>query len=139
MEIANIKFEDIKIGDSAEFEVTLTFDDARNFAKLSGDFNPLHLEAEFAANTQFRKPIIQGMLLASLFSRLVGMYLPGKKALYMSQTLVFRNPVYFGDKLFVSGKVTAKSESARIIKILTVIKNEKEQIVLDGEARATIL
>ena len=78
------------------------------------------------------------MLLASFLSRMVGMYLPGKYALYSSQTLEFHNPCFVGDKITVSSIVNDKSESTKIIKIESKITNEKKDILLYGEGRIIV-
>src|SRR6185295_7235732 len=82
---ADLQFEDISVGQSAQFEMLVTEEMVGQFAQLSGDQNPLHVDHQYAAGTSFGAPIAHGMLLASFFSRLVGMHLPGKRALYLSQ------------------------------------------------------
>ena len=88
-----MKFSEIKPGDTYSFERILTTGDIRAFAQLSGDFNPLHTDAHYAKRASFRTNIAHGMLLAGLFSRLIGMYCPARGSLYLSQSLEFRNPV----------------------------------------------
>jgi phosphate acetyltransferase/phosphate butyryltransferase len=107
----DLAFEDIQVGSAASFERTVTTSDIESFAALSGDFNPLHTDPAYASQTNFQKPIAQGMFLGALCSALVGMHLPGKRCLYLSQSLAFRNPVFADDTLLVEGKITAKSES----------------------------
>lgn len=137
--IKDLKFEDIKIGDRADFDVTPTFDDIKKFAEISGDYNPLHTDENYSSNTQFEKPVVHGMFLAALLSRLVGMYLPGKNSLYLSQNLNFKNPAFPNEKLLVEGVVIAKSDSTKIITLETKIKNQSGEIILDGEAKVKIL
>tara|TARA_B100000482_G_scaffold85854_1_gene61557 strand:- start:675 stop:974 length:300 start_codon:yes stop_codon:yes gene_type:complete len=96
------------------------------------------MNEEFAKSTKFGRKIVHGMLLASLLSRMVGMYLPGKYALYSSQTLEFHNPCFVGDKITVSSIVNDKSESTKIIKIESKITNEKKDILLYGEGRIIV-
>ena len=79
-------FNEIEIGFKKNFEVTITELMLSDFAKLSGDHNPLHMNEEYASSTSFKKRVCSGMFLATFFSRLVGMYLPGKHALYFSQS-----------------------------------------------------
>lgn len=134
----NLKFEEINAGDVFEFEREVTEDDVNNFAKLSGDKNPLHLEEDYAQKTQFGGRIVQGLLLASFFSALVGMYCPGKNSLYLSQSLNFRKPLTFGKKIKVKGEVTGKSESLRVITLKTTIYSADE-IIIFGEAKIKIL
>lgn len=138
MEPKNLTFEEIFIGDRASFERVFNEDDVRVFAGLSGDYNPLHLDAVYAGTTTFGRPVVHGMLVASLCSALVGMYLPGKRCLYLAQTLEFRKPVFVGDTLEVVGVVTAKSPSTRVLTIAISITREGEK-VLYGVATAKVL
>ena len=109
-----------------------------SFAKLSGDYNPLHMDAGYAKTTRFKKRICHGMLLASFFSKLVGMYLPGKNALYFSQTLNFESPCFVGDEITVEGKVIDKSESTKTITLNTSIHNQSGKRLVDGIARVIV-
>ena len=92
---SELTFDQIDIGLTKEFDVIITQSLVDDFAKISGDYSPIHMNEEFAKLTKFGKKIVHGMLLASLLSRMVGMYLPGKYALYSSQTLEFHNPVSY--------------------------------------------
>lgn len=138
MEAKNLALANINVGDIATISRTWVENDVQLFAKLSGDFNPLHMDDEYAKTTQFKGRIVHGLLVASLCSTLVGMYLPGKKCLYLGQTLVFKKPVYINDTVVVSGAVISKSESTRII-TLSVIMKKGEEVVLEGEARVQVL
>lgn len=129
MDAKDLSFADIAVGDSVSFERTITTDDVAAFARLSGDYNPLHTDATYAKETKFGRPLVHGMLLGGLFSTLVGMYLPGKKCLYFGQTLQFKGPVFAGDTLVISGFVATKSESTRLLTIHTVITKGKEEVV----------
>ncbi|MBL76720.1 MAG: enoyl-CoA hydratase [Chloroflexi bacterium] len=135
---SELTFDQIEIGLTKEFNVTITQSLVDDFAKISGDFSPIHMNEEFAKSTKFGKKIVHGMLLASFLSRMVGMYLPGKHALYSSQMLEFHNPCYVGDKLTVSSIVNDKSESTKIIKIESKITNNKKDILLCGEGRIIV-
>lgn len=129
---------EIKVGDSASFSRTWTEKDIVIFSELSGDTNPLHMDDEYARTTPFGQRLVHGMLVASLCSRFVGMYLPGERCLYLSQTLSFKKPVYIGDTVNVSGSVIAKSDVTKILTISMVIKKE-EEVVVEGEARVRVL
>ncbi len=139
MESNFLKFEDINIGSKASFEAAITPELVADFARMSGDYNPLHMNEEFAASTKFKKRVAHGFLAGSFLSRLVGMYLPGRHALYLSQTLNFKNPVFLGDTLKVEGKVTEKSEGTKVITIATKISKITGEAVLDGEAKVSYL
>lgn len=119
-------------------ELILNCDVIINFAAISGDYNPIHTNHEYASKTDFGNRLCHGMLLASFFSRLIGMYIPGKNALYFSQSLNFRNPCFINDEVIVTGIVIEKRSSTKMIKLKTIIKNLKGQVILDGEAKAII-
>ena len=90
-------FEDLQIGMEASFAKVVTAEDIGQFAEVTGDKNPVHLDAAYAARTPFKEPIAHGMLTASYISAVFGMHLPGPGAIYISQTLNFRGPVRIGD------------------------------------------
>ena len=131
-------FDEIKIGLEHHFEISIDEKLERDFAKISGDFNPLHMDEQYAKKTKFGKRVCHGMLLASFFSRLVGMYLPGKNALYFSQNLNFIGPCFIGDIVIVKGKIINKSESTKMIKIETTIKNNTGKLLVEGIAQVLV-
>ena len=100
------KLENLHIGKKAEFTETITESMIQEFAKLSGDYNPHHVNEEYAKKTKYEKRICHGMLLAALFSKLTAMYLPGQGSLYISQTLNFVSPAFIDDVVTVSGELT---------------------------------
>ena len=130
-------FDEIEIGLTKQFQITITESMIDDFAKSSGDYNPLHMDKKFAQSRDFTNRVCHGMLLSSLFSRLVGMYIPGKYGLYFSQTLNFVNPSIVNDTVTITGKVISKSESTKIIKLKTTIKNSSHDLV-DGEAKVIL-
>ena len=132
------KFEEIKIGTKKKFNEKIDGSKLETFAKLTGDYNPLHMDEKYAARTKFGKRICHGMLLASFFSKLVGMYLPGKNALYFSQTLNFQAPCYLGDEVTIEGEIIDKSDSTRIITIKTLINNQTGNCLVDGIAKVIV-
>jgi 3-hydroxybutyryl-CoA dehydratase len=99
-------FEDLSPGMSESYTRTVNDADIQQFAEVSGDTNPAHLDAEFAATTRFKKRIAHGMLSASYISTLIGTKLPGPGCLYISQTLKFRAPVYIGDEVTATISIT---------------------------------
>ena len=130
-----LTFNEIQINHSEEFEVKISNTLVDDFSKVSGDFNPLHLDEQFASYTSFGKCIVHGMLLASFFSRLVGMQIPGKNGIYFSQSLNFRKPGFIGDTVKIIGTVIDKSESTKIITLKTELINQNNECLLDGEAK----
>jgi len=126
-------FEELEVGMEASYTRTLAAADIITFADVSGDMNPLHLDAAYAATTIFKSPIAHGMHTAGYISTVFGTIMPGPGAIYVSQTLNFRGPVRAGDTVIATVKVLelfpAKSR-ARFECVCTV--NGKS--VLEGEA-----
>ena len=135
---AEYKFDEIILGVKTKFTVQINESTINEFARISGDHNPLHIDEQYAAKTQFGKRVCHGMLLASFFSRLVGMYMPGKNALYFSQTLNFQTPCFVGDKVTIEGEVIDKSQSTRIITIKTTAYNQVGKCLVDGIAKVIV-
>ena len=131
-------FDEIEIGMQKNFKIFISEDYLDDFAKLSGDDNPLHMNEEYASSTSFKKRVCSGMFLSSFFSRLVGMYLPGKHALHISQSLNFVNPCFIGEMITVEGKVIDKSPATKIIKLETTITNESGKRIIDGKAQVIV-
>ena len=131
-------FDEIEIGMQKSFKIFISEDRLDDFAKLSGDDNPLHMNEEYASSTSFKKRVCSGMFLSSFFSRLVGMYLPGKHALHISQSLNFVNPCFIGETITVGGKVIDKSPATKIIKLETTITNESGKRIIDGKAQVIV-
>ena len=136
--LSKYTFDEIEIGLTKQFQITITESMVDDFAKLSGDFNPLHTDNEYAISSGFHGKVCHGMLLGSFFSRLIGMYLPGKHALHFSQSLKFVNPCIINEKVTVKGEVLDKSAASKIITIKTTIINESKKIIVDGTAYVKI-
>jgi 3-hydroxybutyryl-CoA dehydratase len=131
-------FEELEVGLNHSFEIVIDEKLVIHFAEISGDFNPLHMDEKYARNSKFEKRVCHGMLLASFFSRLIGMYMPGKNALYFSQNLKFVAPCFIGDKIIVNGEIVDKSEATKMIKIKTTILNQNNKMLVEGIAQALI-
>ena len=131
-------FDEIEIGMQKNFKVDISKNMLDVFGRDTGDYNPLHMSEEYASSTSFKKRVCSGMFLASFFSRLIGMYLPGKHALHISQSLNFVNPCFIGETITVEGKVIDKSPATKIIKLETTITNESGKRVIDGKARVIV-
>ncbi len=134
----NQNFNEISIGQKKTFSLTITSVMVEQFAKLSGDYNPLHMNEKYASSTKFKKRICHGMLLSSLFSRLVGMYLPGTNALYLTQNLKFISPCFIDDNITVDGEVIEKNNTTRIITLKTQITNNLNKKLVDGQAKVLV-
>ncbi len=138
MKSAELKYEDISIGNIYEFERKINRNDVLSFAHLTGDQNPLHVNPEFGKKSQFGQNLVHGLLAASLFSRLIGMYCPGQNSLYLSQTLQFKGPIFIEDLVTVRATVTHKSDSIKVIDIKTeVIK--KGMALITGLAKVQVI
>lgn len=138
--LSGSKFSDLKLGDSVSFEIRVSPEKVHSFAELVGDFSPLHMDEGFARQTQFSGRIVHGMLLASHFSTLVGMYLPGRNALYLGQEIDFIKPVPVGEQILnVVGTLIEKHEATRTIIIRTEIVDLKGQRVVGGKGRVMVL
>ena len=133
-----LSYNDISIGQQESFIIKITESMVEQFSNLSGDLNPLHMDNQFAESSSFKKRIVHGMLLASFFSQLIGMKLPGKNALYFSQTLNFRSPCYIDDQIEVVGEVIEKSDSTQIITVSTTIFNKTKTCLIDGIAKIIV-
>lgn len=131
-------YEDIPLGHEESFDVSVTEDMILSFARLSGDFNPLHVDKEYGKASAYKKNVVHGMLLASFFSQLIGMYCPGRNSLYLSQTLKFKRPVFAGDTLTVRGQVIQKTDITRVITLKTEILKGHE-IVVTGQAMVQVV
>ncbi len=125
--------EQLQLGMSARFSRTVTSADIANYAGVSGDMNPLHLDDEFGANTQFGSRIAHGMLSAGYISTILGTLLPGPGAIYVSQSLQFRAPVRIGDTVVATA--TVKSIDIRHSRVtLETICSVGETQVIRGQA-----
>lgn len=122
-----------EIGQSAQFSRTVTETDFIMFAGLSGDYNPIHTDQEYAESTFFGGRISHGLLTASMLSRLLGMHLPGPGSIYVSQSLTFTKPVYISDTITAYAEVVKINENSRLLTLQTTCRNQNGGTVLDGE------
>lgn len=123
-----------KPGDTASLSKTISDADIRAFADVTGDHNPIHLDEEFAKQTRFGRRIAHGMLSASLISAVIANELPGQGSIYLGQTLQFVAPVFPGDTVVARVTVTSIREDKPIIKLETVCTNQRDEVVIKGEA-----
>jgi len=116
---------DLSKGVSESFEVTVTDEMLDSFARMTGDVNPLHNSEDFAKSRGFPGRIAFGMLCASFFSTLAGVYLPGEHCLLHRIDIKFRKPVLIGDRLTVSGVVSDVSEALSVVTVKAAIVNQR--------------
>jgi 3-hydroxybutyryl-CoA dehydratase len=126
-------FEDLAVGMSAAFAKTVTEADIGTYAGVSGDFNPVHMNEEFAKGTMFKGRIAHGMLSAGFISTVLGSKLPGPGCIYVSQTLKFKAPVHIGDTVTACVEVTRTVPEKKYV-ILKTICSVADKVVIDGEA-----
>jgi len=132
--ITNYCYEDITLDQTVSVSRTITEDDITLFAALSGDLNPVHLDADYAATTPFGKPIAHGMLCGALISATVAMNFPGPGSIYRSQTIKFSKPVFIDDELTIHISVKEKQDRLKLVTLSCVIKNQHGKTVATGES-----
>jgi 3-hydroxybutyryl-CoA dehydratase len=132
--MSELKYADIKVGDKATFSKTISEADIYNFAGVSGDFNPVHINEEFAKNGFFKTRIAHGFLCASFISTVLGTKLPGPNTIYLSQELQFKAPVKIADTLTAECEVIEKIDKKKILKLKTTVYNQTGVPVIEGTA-----
>ncbi len=131
----NVTYNEIRLGQSARTVRTLTLEDIRAFAAVSGDTNPAHLDPAYADATLFHGVIAHGMWGGALISALLGTVFPGPGTIYMEQALHFTRPVRLGDTLTVTVTVTAKNDEKKSVELDCQVQNQRSERVLFGMAR----
>ena len=132
-----IFFEDLRLGQKASFGKTVTESDIVLFAAVTGDTNPMHLNAEYAKDTIFGERIAHGMLAAGLITKVLGTQLPGPGTIYLSQTLKFRAPVRIGQTVVATVEVVALHPERHRATLRTLCTVEGEP-VLEGDAYVSV-
>jgi acyl dehydratase len=125
---------EIKVGDTATLHRTFGEEDVRRFAQLSLDHNPIHLDAQYAAQSQFKQRIVHGALVSSLFSAVLGEQLPGHGAIYMSQSVQFKGPVFLDMEVVAKVEIVAIREGKGIVTARTTCTDIEGKILVNGEA-----
>jgi len=142
-EIYQKKYDEFEIGDAASITKTVTEADVTLFAGITGDFNPLHVNEEFAKKTQFGKRLVHGCFSSGLISAVIGMKLPGPGALYGGQNMKFVKPVFIGDTLTAKAtiieKFTKKDGQLKFLKLQTDVFNQDDVKVTEGEATVIVM
>lgn len=134
------KLEDIKIGMTEEFKVTITEKMQDDFRQNTGDVNPMHEDEKFAEGKGFKGKLVFGMLTASFFSTLVGVYLPGKNCLFQEcKDIRFHSPVFIGDELSIKGEVSEIDERFKRITVKATIRNQEGKKVCSAKLIAGVV
>lgn len=133
-QLANITYEEITVGQTASYSRLVEERDIALFAAVSGDVNPVHLDAGFAAGTVFGERIAHGMLTGAFISAALAMELPGPGTVYLGQSLRFRLPVKIGDTVTVTLEVTDKQDRRNIVTLDCRAHNQAGKLVATGTA-----
>lgn len=133
-------FDELDIGLEESFEVTVTEEMMADFLKITGDVNPLHNNEDFAKRKGFDSRVVYGMLTASFFSTLAGVYIPGEKCLIEEVNYKFTKPVYVGDELTVSGKISERDNRVKQLVLKVRIKRKSDDAtVIRGSMTVGVL
>ncbi len=127
-------FDELRVGDAAEMARTVTEADITQFAAITGDFNPVHIDAVAAERSMFGGRVAHGILSAGFISAVLGMRLPGPGSVYRSQTLRFTRPVRIGDTVTARVEVLEVIHAKRRVRLSTTCRNQHREVVVDGEA-----
>ncbi|MDR1684956.1 MAG: MaoC family dehydratase [Desulfovibrio sp.] len=126
-------YNTLKVGDKDSISKLITGEVVEKFADVSNDNNPLHLDEEFAKSTRFGQRIAHGMISAGLISAVHGTIIPGQGAVYITQSLKFRRPVFLGDTLTAWAEVQEKDDAKKRVIMKNKVENQKGEVVVEGE------
>ena len=127
-------YDQLQVGEEASFTKTVTETDVYLFAGISGDFNPLHLNEEFAKLMPFKTRVAHGALPQSLIARVLGMMLPGLGTIAVEIRCLFKAPTFFGDTITAKARVAEKLEDKRWVRMVLTWTNQREETIAEGEA-----
>ena len=133
------KFSDIEIGLEESFEVKIDASKMDKFLDISNDINPLHVDSNYAEKKGFPGRVVYGLLTSSFYSTLVGVHLPGKHCILQGIDIQFSKPVYIGDTLKISGKVSYINEAYKQIEIRAFITNQNNEKVSKATIKTGVL
>ena len=125
---------DLHVGQRAFRSITLSADHVKAYAELTGDYNPLHFDAEFTSKTKFGKLVVQGGLTTGLLHALVAMELPGPGTVFLSQNWKFTAPVFIGDTITAEAEVLSVHATKPVTQLKMIIRRQDGEKVLEGEA-----
>lgn len=127
-------YEELELGDKDSVSKTITETDVYLFAGISGDFNPMHVNEEYAKTTSFGSRVAHGPLTQSLSAPLVGMKLPGLGTIAVEFSTRFKAPVFFGDTITVTGEIVEKIQDKKWVRVALTWTNQKDVVVAEGSA-----
>lgn len=125
----------VYVGQEAEASKCFTMEDVRQFAALSGDDNPLHVDESYAKKGRFGRCVAHGILVSGLISKVLGTQLPGEGSIYLAQELSFRKPVYVGDTVTARVRITEIQPEKKIVTLETNVYNQENQCVILGTSK----
>jgi acyl dehydratase len=125
---------DLHVGQKASRSITLTADHVKTYAEMTGDYNPLHFDAEFTSRTKFGKLVVQGGLTTGLLHALVAMDLPGPGTVFLSQNWKFTAPVFIGDTITAQAEVLSVHATKPVTQLKMIVTRQDGEKVLEGEA-----
>ena len=125
---------ELKVGQKATRSNTLTFDNVKTYAEITGDYNPLHFDEGFAAKTKFKELVVQGGLTSGILNALVAMDMPGPGTVFMSQNFNYTAPVFIGDTITAEAEVLEVHATKPVTKLKMTITRQTGETVLEGEA-----
>ena len=124
----------VSVGQKASSSITLTSEHVKTYAEITGDYNPLHFDESFVANTRFKRLIVQGGLTTGLLHALVATDLSGPGTVFLNQNWEFPSPVYIGDTITAEAEVVEYNSRRSISKLKIQVTNQSGQSVLEGDA-----
>lgn len=124
----------LRVGQSAERTKTVTEADLRAYAEITGDYNPLHFDDGFAAQTRFGRRVAQGGITAGMLNALVAMALPGPGTVFMSQTLTYHAPTHVGDTLTARVEVLSLKPDKPVCQLAFTVTNQDGKVVVEAQA-----
>ncbi len=130
-----LKFQ---LGQKASFTKQITEQDVNDFARVTGDENPIHLDENYAKHSIFKRRVVHGILQAGLISAVLGMKLPGPGSIYREQTLTFRKPAFLGDTLTATVEIVEIKEKIGLLLLKSTVTNQDGIVLLEGMAKGLV-
>jgi len=129
-----VSLNKVSVGQIATRTMTVTAEHVKQYAELSGDYNPLHFDEDFASKTRFGRLVVQGGLTTGLLHALVAMDMPGPGTVFLNQNWQFTAPVYIGDTITAEAEVVKVHETKPVTTLKIIVKRADGETVLEGEA-----
>ncbi len=134
-----VKFSQLKVGMKGSFTKKITQEDVDKFISICNDVNPIHVNEEFAKNTNLKGKIVHGILVSSLISTVVGTKMPGPGSVWLDQSLKFLLPVKVNDTITATSEILVKVEDRQQVIVRTTCVNQNNEVVIEGTGLHKIL